>query len=30
MVEAVAQVLAGEGQRVLIQHRELGITKTLT
>ena len=30
MVEALARLLAGEGQRVLIQHRELGITETLT
>ncbi|WP_297467270.1 RNase adapter RapZ [Acidithiobacillus sp.] len=30
MVEALARPLVGEGQRVLIQHRELGITETLT
>ncbi|OYV80808.1 MAG: hypothetical protein B7Z70_07595, partial [Acidithiobacillus ferrivorans] len=30
MVEALAQILAEEGQRVLVQHRELGITETLT
>ncbi|MEY2333516.1 RNase adapter RapZ [Acidithiobacillus ferrianus] len=30
MVEALAQELAGMGQRVLVQHRELDITETLS